>query len=177
MPSYSRINDVCIQIPSEVTTGFADTYFRFGLWLLSFVIGSLLERWLRKGVFWVIFWKDMFFTVANIGIILITQWGIMNRCSCWSMWGLTGLNLPQSPAVKKELMELIREKAPWIVSMAILFQLLFCAAVGWKYWDAFRVFVQRDDGVSNLSWETRRAGTELRDYSKVQNRHFDTEEV
>jgi hypothetical protein len=95
------------------------------------------------------------------------------------MWGFTGLSLPQWPGVKTELMELIREKAPWIVCMAILFQLLFCAAVGWKYWDAFRVFVQRDDGVSNLSWKTQRVWTEMGDYSKlpVQNRHFDTEEV
>ena len=95
------------------------------------------------------------------------------------MWGFTGLHLPQLPGVKTELMELIREKAPWIVCMSILFHLLFCAAVGWKYRDAFRVFVQRDDGVSNLSWKTRRLGTEVRDYSTLplQNRHFDTEEV
>ena len=121
----------------------------------------------------------MFFAIANIGIVFITQWGILHRCSCWSMWGFTGLNLPQSPEVKKELMDIIRKKAPLIVCLSILFQLLFCAAVGWKFWDAFRVFVQRDDGASNLSVGTRRAGTELRDYSKLplQNRHFDAEEV
>jgi hypothetical protein len=130
---------------------------RFVLWLMSFVTGSLLERWLHKGMLWAVFWKDLFFAVATIGVILITQWGIMNRCSCWSMWGFTGLHLPQLPDVESELMTLIRQQAPWIVFMAVLLQLLFCASVAWKYWDGVRVFVQRDDGVSNLTWEMGRA--------------------
>lgn len=123
---------------------------------MSFVAGNLLERWLRKGIFWTVFWKDVFFAVANIGVVFITQWGIMNRCSCWSMWGLTGLHLPQLPGVKLELRKLIRQQAPWIVFMAIMLQLIFCAAVAWKYWDAVRVFLQRDDEISNLGWERRR---------------------
>lgn len=36
--------------------------------------------------------------------------------------------------------------------MAVLFQLLFVAAVLWRYWDAVRVYIQRDDGLSNRAW-------------------------
>jgi hypothetical protein len=99
-----------------------------------------------------VFSKDVFFALSNIAIVLITQWGILNRCSCWSMWGMTGLHLPQLPGVKPELMYFIRHEAPWIVFTAVIFQLAFCGVVAWHYWDAVRVFIQRDDGASNASW-------------------------
>jgi hypothetical protein len=57
------------------------------------------------------------------------------------------------PAVKKDLMFFIRHIAPWIVFAALTFHLLFCAVVMWKYWDAIRVFIQRDDGLSNRPWK------------------------
>jgi hypothetical protein len=87
------------------------------------------------------------------------------------MWGFTGLHLPQLPDVEPELMKLIRQQAPWIFFMAVLLQLLFCASVAWKYWDGVRVFVQRDDGVSNLTWEMgrtrRQAAPQGEGYSKT----------
>ena len=94
----------------------------------------------------------MFFGLSNIAIVMVTQWGIMNRCSCWDMWGLTGLHLPQIPEEIPGLMHFIRYEAPWIVFTAILVQLLFGAAVCWWYWDAVKVYIQRDDGASNASW-------------------------
>lgn len=126
-----------------------------------------MELWLRKYLFWAVFYKDLFFALSNIGIVIITQWGIMNRCSCWTMWGLTGLHLPQLPTVKPVLMNYIRRIAPWIVFMAILLQLLFCSAVVWKYWDAMRVYVQRDDGKSNREWKTRKSSQA---YSKLESK-------
>lgn len=57
------------------------------------------------------------------------------------------------PEVKAELMFFIRHIAPWIVFAALMFHFLFCAAVMWKYWDAIRVFIQRDDGLSNRIWK------------------------
>jgi hypothetical protein len=122
---------------------------------VSFAAEFVLERWLSERVFAAVFCKDIFITLCNIAMMLVIQWGILNRCSCWSMWGLAGVALPQLPEVKPELMYFIRHTAPWITFMAILFQLLFCGAVAWKYWDAIRVFVQRDDGVSNMSWGKR----------------------
>ncbi|KAF2677268.1 hypothetical protein K458DRAFT_163206 [Lentithecium fluviatile CBS 122367] len=121
------------------------------VWLLSFAIECLLERWLqKKKLFWAVFWKDVLLALTNISIIIITQCGILQRCSCWTAWGLTWLHLPQLPNVKPELMHYIRHIAPAITFTAILFQFVFCAAIVWRYWDAVRVFIQRDDGISNL---------------------------
>ena len=110
----------------------------------------------QRTLFWVIFWKDVVCALSNIAIIIVVQWGIMNRCSCWSGWGSTWLHLPQLPEVKAELMGFIRDVAPWIVLAALMFYFIFCAAVIWRYWDAIRVFIQRDDGAPNLRWEIGR---------------------
>ncbi|CAO2658602.1 Nn.00g063250.m01.CDS01 [Neocucurbitaria sp. VM-36] len=126
------------------------------IWLLSTVVEIICERCLDRKLFWAIFWKDTLSALCSIAIILLVQWGIMNRCSCWSGWGSTGLHLPQMPEVKPELMYFIRHIAPWIVTVAVAFHFIFCAGIVWKYWDAVRVYVQRDDGVSNLGWENRR---------------------
>ncbi|KAF2184313.1 hypothetical protein K469DRAFT_688793 [Zopfia rhizophila CBS 207.26] len=102
------------------------------------------------GLFWIVFMKDTFFPLSNIALLIVYQWGSMNRCSCWDMWGLAGLVLPEMPEIKATLMSLIKLEFPWVILGAILFQLAFCAVVAWKYWDAVRVFVQRDDGASKL---------------------------
>lgn len=126
------------------------------IWLISFLLESIFELSLSKGLFWAVFYKDLMAALINIGIVLVTQWGIMNSCACWSRWGTRGLHLPQMPEVMPELMNYTRQVAPWITLMAVLFQLLFCAAVSWTYWDAVRVYVQRDDGKSNREWKKRR---------------------
>ena len=46
---------------------------------------------------------------------------------------------------------MVRQIAPWVVSTAVILQMLLVGAVLWKYWDAVRVYIQRDDGLSNLS--------------------------
>jgi hypothetical protein len=117
---------------------------------------ALCERRLQNGVlFQVLFWKDLFCALSNIAIIIVVQWGIMNRCSCWAGMGSTWVHLPQLREVKTELMYLIRHVAPFIVFAALVFHFGFCAAVVWKYRDAFRVFIQRDDGASNLKWQSQ----------------------
>lgn len=128
---------------------------RFVVWLLSFMVGTIIERFIDRRLFWAIFWKDTLSGLTNIAIVIVVQWGIMNRCSCWSGWGSTGVHLPQMDDVLPQLMYFIRHVAPWIVFGAIMFQATFCATVTWKYRNAFRVFMQRDDGVSNLGWERR----------------------
>jgi hypothetical protein len=127
------------------------------VWLLSFSVEVACETMLKQRMlFWVVFWKDVAFAMMNIVIIIMVQWGIMNRCSCWSGWGSTWVHLPQLPAVKVELMYFIKHIAPWIVAAALVLHFIFCAAVMWKYRDAIRVFIQRDDGRSNRSWGSRR---------------------
>lgn len=126
---------------------------------MSFVLECLFELLLDMTLFWSVFAKDIFCALSNIALIVVTQWGIMNRCSCWTMWGKRGLNLPHLPGVVSELMRDARHVAPWIVSTAIIFQLVFCGLVAWKYWDAVRVFIQRDDGISNAEWKKQMRGS------------------
>ncbi|KAF1921844.1 hypothetical protein BDU57DRAFT_64211 [Ampelomyces quisqualis] len=135
----------CRHIPESIV---------FLLWVLSVLAGIACEN-LCKGrkLFWAVFWKDLVCALSNIAIVIVVQWGIMNRCSCWSGWGSTFVHLPQLPEVKADLLFFIRNLAPWIVFAALMFHLLFCAAVMWKYWDAIRVFIQRDDGLSNTTWK------------------------
>jgi hypothetical protein len=98
----------------------------------------------------------MIAAITNIGLVIITQWGIMNSCACWSMWGMRGLHLPQMSDTKPELMYYTQHVAPWITFMAILFQFVFCAAIIWTNWDAVRVYIQRDDGMSNREWKKQK---------------------
>jgi hypothetical protein len=68
------------------------------------------------------------------------------------------------PGVKQELMHFIKDVAPWIVFAALMVQLLFFIAVLWGYWDAVRVFIQRDDDESNMTWGRSKATmTEMRE--------------
>lgn len=125
-------------------------------WVLSFFSEVVFKKLLgRRVIFWAVFWKDMVFTLATIAIIIVVQWGILNRSACWSRWGSTWVHLPQIAEVKTDLMFFIQNTAPWIVSAALMFHLMFCVVVGWKYWDAIRIFIQRDDGLSNATWSAR----------------------
>jgi hypothetical protein len=133
----------------------ADKIGRFLTWMLSFLFEVVAERLLAgERLFWTVFWKDTVCALSNIAIIVVVQWGILNRPACWSIWGTTGLYLPQMPEVTRELMYFIRQVAPGIVFAALMFHFFFCVAVICRYWDAVRVFVQRDDGLSNISWIT-----------------------
>jgi vancomycin permeability regulator SanA len=125
-------------------------------WVVSFLSDAVFERLLRRHViFWPVFWKDMIFSLITIAIIILVQWGILNRSVCWSQWGSTWVHLPQIPEVKTDLMYFIRHTAPWVVAAALVFHLMFCIVVAWRYWDAIRIFIQRDDGMSNVIWSTR----------------------
>ncbi|KAF2740632.1 hypothetical protein EJ04DRAFT_507657 [Polyplosphaeria fusca] len=127
----------------------------FAFWFLSFAVECVLELLLREKAFWPVFWKDTFVSLAVVAVVLVTQWGIMNRCACWSSWGKVGVHLPQMPEVRQELMHYIHGVAPWITFMAVLLQLLFCGLAVWMYLDAIRVFIQRDDGKSNCFWRNK----------------------
>lgn len=131
--------------------------------MLNFFLDIVCEKLLsRRALFWTVFWKDMAFTLITIAIIIVVQWGILNRSACWSRWGSTWVHLPQIPDVKSDLMFFIRNTAPGVVIAALVFHLTFCVVVVWKYWDAIRVFIQKDDGTSNMDWwcwSTRKSKT------------------
>ncbi|ORX95507.1 hypothetical protein BCR34DRAFT_607932 [Clohesyomyces aquaticus] len=128
--------------------------FMFSCWAVSFAGEFFLERFITKDdrLFTAVVCKDVSCALINISIILITQWGIFYRCACWTDLGRKGLALPQIPEIKRELMDMIRDTFPWVVGGAITFHILFCLLVAVCYRDALRVFLQRDDGMSNFWW-------------------------
>ena len=87
---------------------------------MSFLVECFLERGLRQGIFQAVLVKDIFFAFSNLGFILVTQWGIFNRCSCWDMHGMRGLALPQVPEITDRLMKLVEVTFPLIVFGAMV---------------------------------------------------------
>lgn len=97
--------------------------------------------------------KDFISTGATMGGIIATQVGVFNRCSCYTRWGRVGLALPQGIDVGNTLFSWIKTAYPAIAFLCVGFQLIiFPGIVMWQFRDAVRVFVQRDDGESNVYW-------------------------
>lgn len=106
----------------------------------------------RTRLFTVMYIKDVAATLVTIVYTLFTILGSLNRCSCW-MSDTTGLVLPQQPDVDEILRHRLNVDYPAFIFSGIAIELLvvpFC--VWFKYSDALRVFVQRDDGKSNWKW-------------------------
>lgn len=86
-----------------------------------------------------------------MGGVIATQVGLFNRCSCYTQWGATGLAMPEMPDVAAVLRARLVREYPAITFSAILVELLVVPLAVWVwYGDALRVYVQRDDGESNL---------------------------
>ena len=129
------------------------------VWVLSDVFDYLpvLFRWISENhyprIYRFIFFKDALLGLCNIGLVVATQVGIMNKCSCYSMKGRTGLAFPEVSVVAGTLTYNIRLGYPAIAFLCIGFELLvFPGIVCYQYREAFSVFLQRDDGESNLRY-------------------------
>ncbi len=110
-------------------------------------------------LFWTTFVKDIVFTGATMGGIILTQWGILNRCECYSNWGRTGIALPQTPDVSMVLKERINTWYPAITGIGLCFQLILVSSyITWQYGSALRVYIQRDDDKSNTPDWLKRVG-------------------
>ena len=122
-----------------------------GFWLASYAIGLCLSRMdlPNKTRFISTYIKDAIASTAVIAIVMITQWGIFNRSTCWA--DSSGLQLPQVPSVSVRIKSRVRVVYPCIIFMGIAFQLVACMLIAMRYRHAIRVFCQRDDGKSNWS--------------------------
>ncbi|KAG4438394.1 hypothetical protein IFR05_006100 [Cadophora sp. M221] len=97
--------------------------------------------------------KDTIATAATVTGIIVTQVGVFNRCSCYTRWGRVGLALPQWNAVSDVLSTRIRTAYPAISFTCIGFMLVVIPLIIARHYElAMRIFLQRDDGVSNLDW-------------------------
>jgi hypothetical protein len=62
----------------------------FWIWLPSFALQYLVVRWVGtratriKSAMWILFIKDSIFSAAIVGMIILTQWGMMNRSGQYS---------------------------------------------------------------------------------------------
>ena len=128
-------------------------------WVFSAQLNILLDYlWpLRLGktsmLFWMTALKDLLITAATMGGVVVTQLGIFNRCSCYTLWSKTGLALPQRPDVAATLFTRLNTVYPAVTFTGIgielvIVPLVFCI----RYPAAIRVFVQRDDRRSNAEW-------------------------
>jgi hypothetical protein len=92
-----------------------------------------------------------------MGGIIVTQVGIFNRCACYTLWGRTGLALPENDSVDKTLFWRIDTSYPAIAFVCVGFQLVVVPYLLLRrYGLAVRVFLQRDDEKSNLpAWVVR----------------------
>ena len=128
-------------------------------WLLSAQIdGWLSHLWaLDKAnhtkLFWSTCFKDLLFTIATMGGIIITQVGVFNKCECYTLWGRTGLALPEMPDIAQTLFHRLNTVYPGIAFTSIGIELVVVPlSVFIKYIDALRTYVQRDDRMSNAIW-------------------------
>ncbi|CZT13060.1 uncharacterized protein RCO7_04247 [Rhynchosporium graminicola] len=97
--------------------------------------------------------KDIVATLATVTGIIVTQVGVFNRCSCYTRWGRVGLALPEWSPVSHVLFGRIGTAYPAIAFTCIGIMLFLIPLLIARHYElAVRVFLQRDDGVSNLDW-------------------------
>ena len=107
----------------------------------------------RTLIFRVIGVKDLIATLATMLGIVATQIGVFNRCSCYTLWGKTGLALPEMPEVQNLLIHRMQKVYPAVTFTCIGLQLIIVPLyLCIRYRHAVRVFLQRDDGNSNANW-------------------------
>jgi len=116
------------------------------LWWLLLALADFLPP-LRRS-FALTLLKDTLGTLCTAAVVLATQAGAMNSCTCYTLWGSAGMVLPAHPLVAETAGQRM------LVTFACMaLQVLFVPVVvgGW-YGDAVFVFVQRDDGSADGHW-------------------------
>lgn len=119
-------------------------------WLISYISGICLScmDMTPKRRFIAAYSKDALSSLVVIFLVIITQWGVFNRSVCWVSDG--ALQLPQSPSVNANIRSRINVEYPSIIFGGIAFRFPACMLIAAYYRHAIRVFVQRDDGESNV---------------------------
>ena len=97
--------------------------------------------------------KDILITGATLSWVIVINVGFYNRCACYTMWGKAALALPEMPQVADKLSHRITTVYPGVAFASIGLELIVIPSViAFHYSVALRVFMQRDDGVSNAGW-------------------------
>lgn len=113
----------------------------------------LTDKQPRPLLFYLTFTKDIVVTIAILSWVIVINVGYLNRCACFTMWGKAALALPEMPQVADKLSHRIDTIYPGIAFTSISLELIVIPLIiGFHYSGALRVFMQRDDGVSNAGW-------------------------
>ncbi|KAK3986973.1 hypothetical protein QBC44DRAFT_401412, partial [Cladorrhinum sp. PSN332] len=125
----------------------------FGVWLLSFVFDYVLTIFMvrlgcngKNAGYWyeITFVKEVIMGTSAILVILLVQFGIFNRCDCFTLWGKVPLALPEIPEVAAVLMHRIAFEWPAVTFGWIGIEMVFCVVIWRVYQDAFDVYNQED---------------------------------
>ncbi len=130
---------------------------------LAWLLSARIDIWLshfwplnkdnQRKLFWLTCFKDLVITAATMGGVIATQIGIFNKCSCYTLWGKTGLALPEMPDIAESLFYRLNKTYPAITFTCIGIQLVIVPLfICLRYLNALRTFVQRDDRKSNAKW-------------------------
>ena len=114
-------------------------------WLLGlFVLPSRSHPW----HFSIALGKDIIFAIITLAGLALGQAGVYNRCSCYTIWGGTGIIMPGYASIRTILASRIVKEYPAIVIGAgIGIQLLLVPLfVYWNYKLAFDLFLRGDNG-------------------------------
>lgn len=128
--------------------------------LIPWLLSALIDVWLRylwplnkDRLFWSTGLKDVLAIIATTGGVVTTQLGLFNRCDCYTLWGKTGLALPEMPDTAQTLFHRLTTVYPAIAFTSIGIHLVLVPLfISVRYKDALRTFVQRDDRRSNALW-------------------------
>lgn len=131
--------------------------------LFAWLLSAQIDRWLRHSwslnkvnhnkLFWSTCFKDLVFTIATMGGVITVQLGVFNKCECYTMWGRTGLALPEMPDIAQTLFYRLNTVYPGISFASIGIELVIVPLfICIWYIDALRTYVQRDDRMSNAMW-------------------------
>ena len=131
--------------------------------LFAWLLSAHIDGWLRhlwplnkdnhNKLFWSTFFKDLLATIATTGGIITCQVGVFNKCECYTLWGKTGLALPEMPDIAQTLFYRLNTFYPGIAFTCIGVELVVVPlCICTRYIDALRTYVQRDDRMSNAIW-------------------------
>ena len=133
-------------------------------WLGSASLGLIpLGTW----TFAFTFLKDAIAMFATVTIVIFIQVGFLNRCSCYA--DTTGIALPEMQSVSEILNKGLAGEYYVIVVLGLLFHVAIVPGlIISRFRPAMQVFLQRDDGFSNV-WPWARVVTKRvkKTFSKV----------
>ena len=131
--------------------------------LITWLLSAQMDLWLSRlwplnkdnqsKLFKTTVFKDFLATGATMGGVITTQIGVFNKCDCYTLWGKTGLALPEMPDTARTLFYRLHTAylgtAFTCIGIELVIVPLFICI---RYRDALRTFVQRDDRQSNAKW-------------------------